>query len=43
MTTQTKREIIFPGNVKLNVKLANAMIKKVIKENEAWLKEMADK
>ena len=43
MAAQTKREIIFPGNVKLNVERANAMIKKVIQENKEWLKEMADK
>jgi len=43
MTTQAKREIIFPGNIKLNLKRADAMIKKVIQENKEWLREMADK
>jgi len=43
MTAQAKREIIFPGNVKLDLKQADAMIKKVIQENKEWLKEMAGK
>jgi hypothetical protein len=43
MTTQAKPKTNFPGNVKLNLKQADAMIKKVIQENKEWLKEMADK
>jgi hypothetical protein len=43
VTTQTKRQTVFPGNVKLDLKQADAMIKKVIQDNKEWLKEMADK
>ena len=43
MTTQTRRPVVFPGNVKLDLKQADSMIKKVIQENKEWLKEMADK
>jgi hypothetical protein len=41
MSTQTRPEVVKPEN--LDIKGAQAMIKKVIRENKEWLKEMADK
>lgn len=41
MTKKTPSEIKRPAN--FNVKKADAVVQKVIRENKEWLKEMADK
>ena len=41
MTTQTSPGLRKPGN--LDLKKGQTLVKKVIRENKEWIKEMADK
>ncbi len=41
MTTQAKPELKRPA--KFNLKKAEVVVKKIIRENKEWVKEMADK
>ena len=41
MATESKPVVKNPGN--LDLKKAEAIVKKIIKENREWLKEMASK